>query len=144
MRLDALDLRPGLDCTTEFGSKDECACWDTDGVQAPCDDYTECSGGDGCGPASWDESDNDRFTVKIWLQDKYDYLGTEKIRRDTNCNWTVDFDVKKSSGNKNRQVNQTVSTSIDNCGVNSGALGGEIRHIEVLDSNGDIVAVTTH
>ncbi len=145
LRLDDLELRSGLTCTGVYGNTTECSCWDTNNsVQAPCDDYADCSGGDRCGPTSWNDSDNDWFHVDIYMQDGYHYGGTDKIRRDTNCNYSIDFDVKNVSNNRNRQVNQTISANIHMCGFYNRSLGGEIRDVVVYDRDDNILAVATH
>lgn len=60
-----------------------------------------------CGPGGNDVTNNNYFKVKIFMQDKYSYGGTEKIRRDVNCHLEVNFDLKAVTGNMNRQVNDT-------------------------------------
>jgi len=56
----------------------------------------------------------------------------------------IDFDLKNTSSNRNRQVNQTVTAIIDGCGVFSAAHGVEIRHVEVKDKWGNRVAMISH
>jgi len=141
LRLDDLQIRPGLNCDTDVGLN-ACNCWDNNSGNCT----TTCTAPNKCGPdGSVDGADNNYFVVKIFMQDKYDYFGTEKIRRDTNCHPEIQFDLKNINGsNQNRQVNQTVSTIIEGCGVFSSAHGVEIRHVVVEDKHGNIVAKVSH
>lgn len=142
LRLDDIQLVDGLDCDVDVGSG-ACNCWnDPNGT---CTDDEGCEEGtEECGPRGNNTADNNYFKVKIFLQDKYSYGGTEKIRRDVNCHPEVYFDLKAVTGNMNRQVNDTQTVNIDGCGVNSGAQGAEIRHVEVLDKYNNRVAMPTH
>ena len=115
LRLDNIRLRTGLTCTGVFGSDDYCMCWDDSSSNADCDTDDECGGNQ----------------------------GTNRIRRGSSCYVEVNFDVKASNSNKNRQVNQSVSRTL-NCGYMSSSPGPEIRHVEVLDAHGNLVAVATH
>lgn len=141
LRLDDIQLRDGIDCSTEIGST-ACGCWDSNSGNCATD--ANCYTPDQCGPGANGQSDNNYFVVHLYLQDLFDYGGTTKIRRDTNCHPTINFDLVHTSTNKNRQVNQTVSVNIDGCGVFSDAHGVEIRHVEVRDKWGNMVAKPTH
>jgi len=141
LRLDDIRIRDGVNCTTSMGST-ACACWDNNSGNCSVD--ADCSAPNHCGPAENTVTDNNYFIAYIYMQDLYDYFGTTKIRRDTNCHPVVYFDVTHASGNHNRQVNQTVTVDIDGCGMFSEAHGVEIRHVEIKDKWGNIVAKTTH
>lgn len=141
LRLDNIQLADGLDCDVDVGSG-ACNCWDD--PNDSCASDANCEGTEECGPRGNNTADNNYFKVKIFMQDKYEYGATEKIRRDVNCHPEVYFDLKAVTGNMNRQVNDTQTVNIDGCGVNSEAHGVEIRHVEVLDKFGNRVAMPTH
>jgi hypothetical protein len=140
LRLDNIQLRDGVDCDTEMGST-ACGCWDSN--SGNCGTDADCTTPDECGPAANGATDNNYFVVHLYMQDLYEYFGTTKIRRDVNCHPTINFDLTHQTGNRNRQVNQTVSISVDSCGVFSEAHGVEIRHVEVKDKWGNMVAKTS-
>ena len=142
LRLDDLQLADGLDCDVDVASG-ACNCWDD--PNNTCGDDTDCLGTEECGPMGNVTTDNNYFKVKIFMQDRFEYGGPQKIRRDTNCHPEVNFDLKAvNPGNMNRQVNQTVTVNIESCGLSSEAHGVEIRHVEVLDKWGNRVAMPTH
>ena len=145
LRLDDIELRPGLTCTEDVGGSTRCNCWDDD--NGYCEDEEDCNSGTApCGPAGYlNSGDTDYFIVYIYMQDLFSYGGTTKIRRDINCHPVVYFDLKNNvNTNQNRQVNATQTVDIDGCGINSEAHGVEIRHIEIKDKWGHLVAKVTH
>jgi len=144
LRIDDLRLADGLDCDADVASG-ACNCWDNN--SGTCTDDSDCDTPDRCGPrGSAVGTDNNYFVVKLFMQDKFTYTGMGTyIRRNVNCYREIDFDLKDINGsNQNRQVNQTISTSIEGCGVGSDAHGVEIRHVVVEDKYGNIVAKVSH
>ncbi len=143
LRLDGLRLASGKECATDVGDLNACNCWNDQFGE--CVDDTDCSPPTSyCGPNADNTTDNNFFTVFIYLQDFAEAYGGDVIRRLTNCHPEIPFDIKNVSGDRNKTVNQTVSVSIESCGIASLAHGVEIRHVEVKDAYGNVVARAMH
>lgn len=142
LRLDDIKLWDTKSCSDVSGDSTACKCWND--VGASCTNNAGCGGATECGPST---SHSDYFTVRVYLQNYYDnpWGGSDHLRRGSTCYVEADFDVVSTSGNRNRQVNSTITqaggTAPENCGYQSDSNLPEVRHVEVVDKFGNIVAV---
>ena len=144
LRLDDMQLRSGESCPVSG----DCRCWNSPYAADNCIDTTNCSAPNNhCGPNGNNSADNNWATIAVYLQNfaeghPFQSPYVDHIRRDAPCYFTVSFDVTNTSTNKNRQINQTVAAYSTNCAYGS-IQNAEIRHVEVLDKEGNVMAVTS-
>ncbi len=153
LRLDDIQLRPSFQL---FGmepvapaetcpTSGACRCWNSTSSDDNCTDTSNCSSPNNhCGPNGNNTADNNWATVVLYLQNYVPNSftnGTNVVR----CTQTYSFDlVASGTSNQNRQVNQSVSTAVAGaCGFGYKGGRAEIRRVEVLDGQGNVVAVPT-
>ncbi len=144
LRLDNIRLRNGYQCSDVGGGASACRCWGDINLNY-CSTHASCA--EMCGPSSAAGSDNDYFKVEIWAQTTHPggvLCGSgglcPHIERAA-CHKVVNFDLKNVSGNRNEDVDQSVSLSWGDC-LDSVA-DPEIRRVEVYDKWGNIVGVVS-
>jgi len=153
LRLDDIELQDGEECPGAPNSGN-CQCWNT---TVPCDSKSDCGAtepNNHCGPNS--EAGDEYFKVEVYRQGQngvylwppppQDPLYPEEgVRRDGGCKSLAGFKLKHTGSNKNRQVNKTYSNAVgaDDCSIfaPSDVPVSQVRHIQVLDQFGAVVAV---
>lgn len=151
LKLDGIYLRNAgqaadATCSDVGGGASACRCWGSDG-SLYCNTHGDC-GSQACGPNSANSTDNNYFKVVVWMQ-AYHPGGVlcgnggicPHIDR-ASCKMEASFDLKHTSGSKNKDVDQSVTVSVTDCGSTySGDFKREIRHVEVYDKWDNVVAV---